>query len=82
MMCNHCSALSVCCYVIITKLAPVMMKKVAWVRDFFFKQVHRNFLFHLSVWCVTILRHFLSVVVSQLSNLCIIMKNMDMGTLW
>ena len=49
------------------------------VGEFFFKQLHRNFLFHVSVWCVTILWHFLSVVVSQLSNLGITMKNIDMG---
>ena len=49
------------------------------VNEFFFKQIHHNFLFHLSVWCVTNLWHFLSVVVSQLSNLRIIMKNIDMG---
>ena len=77
-MCNHCSAFSVCCYVIITKLAPYNEKSrgYAVVGEFFFKQLHYNFLFHLSVWCVTILLHFLSVVVSQLSNLCIIMETL------
>ena len=46
MVCNHCAAFSVCCYVIIIELARYKEKKLTWLpcggRFFFFERLDRN----------------------------------------
>ena len=53
-----------------------------WWAKFFFKRLDRNFLFSLKCMVCNYFVNFPSAVVSQLSNLRTIMKNIDMGTLW
>ena len=84
MMCNHCLAFTVGCCVIIIKLERYN-EKIMWVpcgERVFFQAIRSQFSSSLKCVVCNYFVNFLSAVVSQLSNLPTIMKNIDMGTLW